>query len=164
VIDHVYDFGLIQSKIVVILDILGGETMTLHLKPIAAIVAAAGLAAACTQPAPATAPAAPAVAYEAVSLIGSPQENGGLLRINMSTGETVLAWDDKPVTITFLETSPPPAGHYHVYAWSTIMQSNGQLVWNAIRMDEVSGRLWRLAGDGSTIPFSWSEYASPPKA
>jgi hypothetical protein len=139
--------------------------MTLHLKRIAAIVAIAGLGAACTQPAPPpAAPAAPAVGYEAVSLTGSPQENGGLLRINVSTGETVLAWDDKPATITFLETSPPPAGHYRVYAWSTIMQSNGQLVWNAIRMDEVSGRLWRLAGDGGTIPFSWSEYTAAPKA
>jgi len=51
-----------------------------------------------------------------------------------------------------------------VYAWSTIMQADGQLVWNAIRMDEVSGRLWRLAGDGSTIPFAWSEYTAAPKA
>jgi len=138
--------------------------MTIHLRRIAAIVAIAGLAAACEKPAPPPAPSAPAVAYEAVSLVGSPQENGGLLRINLSTGETVLAWDDKPVTITFLETTPPPVGHYHVFAWSTIMQTNGQLVWNAIRMDEVSGRLWRLAGDGSAVPFSWSEYTAPPKA
>ncbi|HEY5007809.1 MAG TPA: hypothetical protein VII42_07385 [Caulobacteraceae bacterium] len=141
--------------------------MTFHLKRIAAIAAFAGLAAACTQPAPtpgASAAATPTVGYEAVSLTGSPQENGGLLRINITTGETVLAWDDKPVTITFLETSPPPTGHYRVYAWSTIMQANGQLVWNAIRMDEVSGRLWRLAGDGGTTPFSWSEYTAPPKA
>ena len=137
--------------------------MTTNPLRIAAILSIAGLAAACDKPAPA-APTAPTPAYEAVSLTGSPSENGGLLRINLATGETVLAWDDRPVTITFLETSPPPAGHYHIYAWSTIMQQDGKLVWNAIRMDEVSGRLWRLAGDGSTIPFSWSEYAAPPKA
>ena len=137
--------------------------MTTNTVRIAAILAIAGLAAACDKAA-STAPAAPTPAYEAVSLTGSPSENGGLLRINLATGETVLAWDDRPVTITFLETSPPPTGHYHIYAWSTIMQQDGKLVWNAIRMDEVSGRLWRLAGDGSTIPFSWSEYAAPPKA
>ena len=138
--------------------------MTTHSLRIAAIVAIAGLAAACDKAGPPAAPATPPAAYEAVSLTGSPQENGGLLRINITTGETVLAWDDRPVTITFLETSPPPTGHYHIYAWSTIMQQDGKLVWNAIRMDQVSGRLWRLAGDGSTIPFSWSEYAAPPKA
>jgi hypothetical protein len=138
--------------------------MTTHTLRIAAIVAIAGLAAACDKVTAPAAPATPAAAYEAASLTGSPQENGGLLRINLATGETVLAWDDRPVTITFLETSPPPTGHYHIYVWSTIMQADGKLVWNAIRMDEVSGRLWRLAGDGSSIPFSWSEYAAPPKA
>jgi len=137
--------------------------MTTNPLRIAAILSIAGLAAACDKAAP-VAPANPPAAYEAVSLTGSPAANGGLLRINLATGETVLAWDDQPVTITFLETSPPPAGHYHIYAWSTIMQQDGKLVWNAIRMDQVSGRLWRLAGDGSTIPFSWSEYAAPPKA
>jgi hypothetical protein len=137
--------------------------MTIHVTRIAAIVAIASLAAACDKPAPqATATATPG--YEAVSLTGSPDANGGLLRINVSTGETVLAWDDRTEFITFLETTPPPPGHYHVYAWSTIMQADGKLVWNAIRMDSVSGRMWRLAGDGSTVPFSWSEYVPPPKA
>jgi hypothetical protein len=138
--------------------------MTLHLARIAAAVAVAGSASACDKILGSSAPAAPAAAnYELVSLSGSTSVTGGFIRINTTNGQTVVGYDNQTTLITVADTPAPPAGLYHVYAWSTIMQPGGAMTWNAIRMDAVTGRLWRLAGDGNATPFSWSEQSPPSK-
>lgn len=145
-------------------DMGGGKTMTMrHIIRTAAIATAVCLASACDK-STSTSAAGPGAVYEAVSLAGSPSAPGGIIRINVSTGQTVLAGDSRTVLVPFLEATPPPPGQYHVYAWTTVVQASGRAVWNAERMDALSGRVWRLAGDGDGVPFSWSEYVPPPKA
>jgi hypothetical protein len=138
--------------------------MRLHLARIAAVIALAGSASACDKIMGSSAPAAPAGPnYELVSLSGSTSVTGGFIRINTSTGQTVVGYDNQ-TTLTQVGDNPaPPTGQYHVYAWSTVMQPGGAMTWNAIRMDAVSGRLWRLAGDGNATPFNWSEQSPPSK-
>jgi hypothetical protein len=134
--------------------------MTIDSLRLVAVLAIAGLATACNNSSPANPPAA----YDAISLTGSQLVGGGILRINFATGETVVAWDGKSVpAAVVLEDAPVPAGRYQVYAWSTITQADDKVHWNAIRMDQLSGRLWRLDGDGASTPFSWSEIAVPAK-
>ena len=131
--------------------------MKYHLARIVAVIAIAGSASACDKIFAPTAPAVSAADYEAVSIQGSNSEPGGLLRVNLATGQTVVVYDNQATLTPVADTPAVPAGIYHIYAWSTVNPSNSNTTWNAERMDTVSGRIWRLMGDGNTTPFSWSE-------
>jgi hypothetical protein len=63
--------------------------------------------------------------------------------------------------LTAVLDSTQPAGDYHVYPWSSVSPTNGSITWNAVRMDKVSGRVWKLNGDANTTPLSWSEIIQP---
>jgi hypothetical protein len=130
--------------------------MTTHLTKVAAVVAVAWLASACnTQP---TAPAAPGAQYEGATVPGAQSATGGFMRINIATGQAVITWDGT-AALTVIPDATLPAGQYHLYVWVQPVPG-GNVTWNAVRMDAVSGRIWGLNGGGTTA-FSWAESTAP---
>jgi len=153
--------------------------MTVRFGRIAAVVAAACLASACNKvpgnsastndasAAGGSEPAAEATggpAYQLAALPGSASVAGGFIRVNVATGQAVINFSDSAVYTPILD-SPVPAGHYQVYLWAQIPATNGDITWDALRMDTVSGRVWHLNGS-SAAGFSWGEVtgAQPPAA
>jgi hypothetical protein len=161
--------------------------MTVQLTRTAAIVTAALLASACNKapvaptpasgaaPTAATTPvtAAPessgpvisfGAAYQGVSIPGTGQNPGGFLRINVSTGQTVVGYNNQTSYVTVADTGLP-AGQYHLYAWYQAPDSSGSVLWNVVRMETGSGRMWILNGGSGTTPYSWGEITvGPPQA
>jgi hypothetical protein len=124
---------------------------------VAAIVAAVCLVGACGKPKPAPAPAA---SYEAVFVPGSPQVLATMLRINVTTGQTVTGVG-APAQMVAIPDLTLPEGQYHLHVWSQPAAGDGSVSWGAGRVDNVSGRVWILSGGGQT-PFNWIEL-TPPK-
>jgi hypothetical protein len=134
---------------------------------IVTIAAVACLASACikppVKPGTPTTPAAPGDAtagvYQATLIPGTTTTTGGVLRVNVATGATVIAFG-APTPFVQIPDLTIPAGEYHVQVWSQPQNADGSSVaWGAMRFDRVSGRTWLLSGSGST--WNWLEISSP---
>ncbi len=121
-----------------------------------AVIAAAGLlAVACSKPP--TPPPAPttATAYEAVLIPGTQY---GAARLNVSTGQTVIAWG-APAQMQSIPDLTLPASHYHLVLTDHIAGDN-TVSWTLMRADVATGRIWMLTGGVGT--YAWIEL-TPPK-
>jgi hypothetical protein len=109
----------------------------------------------------ATATSAGGEAYETATVPGSPQQNAGVIRINVATGQTVTAFG-APSQMVTIPDPPIPTGVYHVTVWSQPANSDGSISWGASRVEKTSGRIWILNGGGSS-PYTWIELTPPSK-
>lgn len=125
------------------------------------IAAAACLASACIKapvkpaaPAAPTTPAAGTTGYQSAVVPGTTTLTAGVIRINVSTGATVIAFG-APTQFIQIPDLAIPTGQYHVSVWYQPQNSDGSLTWGAMRMDRISGRVWLLSGSGQT--WNWLE-------
>jgi hypothetical protein len=130
----------------------------------AASQAAANGAPAGSFPASTQAPAAPALGgYQLAVISGSANWVSNVVRLNTTTGASVLSADDDsffPIT----EAGPAPLGTYRIYSWTTYDSGATTREWDVYRLDTQTGRLWHLEYDGK-VTASWAEVvASPPAA
>ncbi len=119
-------------------------------------VAAIGLAGCNFTQTPTPGPA-PQAHYESVVIQGSKTAADWLVKIYVPTGVTMMhcCSESNSVFSPVAETAAPPAGEYHLRAWSDMLP-DGSVSWNLYRFDNVSGRAWVLAGDGAT-GWRWQE-------
>ncbi len=131
---------------------------------IATVAAAACLASGCIKPAPVkpATPAAPPAdgsgAYQSAIVPGTSTLTAGVIRVNVATGATVIAFG-APTQFIQIPDLAIPAGSYHVTVWSQAQNNDGTLTWGAMRMDRNSGRVWLLSGSGQT--WNWLEMTAP---
>jgi hypothetical protein len=135
---------------------------------IVTVAAAACLASACikgpikpaapTTPASPSAPAETAGTYQEAIVPGTSTITAGVIRVNVATGATVIAFG-APSQFAQIPDLAIPAGQYHISVWSQPQNGDGTLNWGAVRFDKVSGRVWMLSGSNPT--YNWLEVTSP---
>src|ERR1700722_45432 len=104
------------------------------------------------------APARAADAYEIVMVRPASADIAlGIFRVNVATGQVVTAWGYVKTYTATVDTTPLPAGEYHLHLSESLDQKGD---WYLYRIDSISGRIWVAVGGGNA-PFTWNEIAAP---
>jgi hypothetical protein len=123
------------------------------LRALAAGACAALLASLAAGPAAAAPPR-----YEATIMPGVGNMVAGLFRINVATGQTMVAWGAGTQFVALVDSAPIPPGEYHLQASSWVVDGKAQ--WDIYRTDAVTGRAWNGLGGGGA-PIVWNEIVAP---
>jgi hypothetical protein len=87
-----------------------------------------------------------------------PSTQYGVARLNIATGQTVIAWG-APAQMQAVPDLSLPASHYHLVLTDHIASDNS-VTWTLMRVDVATGRLWMITGGIGT--YAWIEL-TPPK-
>jgi len=100
----------------------------------------------------ASAPNAQSGHFETTVLPGTKTANDIILKVNTATGASWVYCCSLTATSPIADTTPPPPGDYHLRAWENA-NPDGTQNWNVYRVDNVTGTVWAITGQG---PYSWT--------